>query len=65
MHGNLYKIWRNGNVVAFITATNTAHALSIYTAERGRCGHVLLQRCDVSAEQLTHGYPQDTKIIYG
>jgi len=56
MHGNLYKIWRNHTVIGLITAVSTQAALAHYLELKGRC--------DVYAEQLTHGYFEDVCIVY-
>jgi hypothetical protein len=54
--GNLYKIWANNTVVAFITACSEKIALEIYK-QKGAAS-------DVTAEQISFGSPQKIEQIY-
>jgi len=54
--GNLYKIWNIHNVVAFITAYSEKNALEIYKTKG--------KSLDVTAEQISFGYPQKIENIY-
>lgn len=57
MFGNLYKIWSNGNVVAFITSFKEDSAIAKYLSLGGK-------HADATAERLTFGYPIDHNTIY-
>ena len=54
--GNLYKIWSNNTVVAFITACSEKIALEIYK-QKGAAS-------DVTAEKISFGSDQKIEQIY-
>lgn len=54
---NLYRILGNQRVVAFITAARASDAVKVYREKCGRCS-------EVTAEQMTFGYPEDVCKIY-
>lgn len=54
--GNLYKIWSNNDVVAFITAQSEEKALTIYK-EKGKA-------LVVTAEKISFGSPEKIEKIY-
>jgi hypothetical protein len=49
---NLYKIWSNAKVVAFVTAGSEKSALAAYRAAGGKAAVDTI-------EQLSWGYPED------
>jgi hypothetical protein len=54
---NLFRILGNQRVVAFITAFKAEDAIAIYRDKCGRCA-------EVTAEQMSWGYPEDVCKIY-